>query len=698
MRAVVLLVWGAAGITLRLNSYGNPVSRIAALLTNLQDKVKRDGEAEQEIYDQYKCWCKKTLNAKATTMEANRLRIAELAAYIDDLESGRLELTSERSTNEAEVKELEAAIEEATELRNKAREEFLGAKKELEQGIAGLSTALSTLQNATENATEGVFATVGTELARVVNTGNRFLSKKEVDEALRNIQTPGGADWEKLNSDPTFAMKYKARSGEIQNVLSDMLDAFKANLNNTEAVETKAVADFDALMLAKNGQLDTAKQALLDKSEETGARATALSDAKEEKTDKEEQNERDEGFVQQTKDACSTKADEWAARTKLRNEEIVAISEAIGVIHSDDARDLMKKSFDKVTPSPAFIQVKRKEQHSMASAVKILQKHARGHPRVLALVTRILMQKTKTGMDPFQAVIDEVDAMITDLVDEETADHAEKVQCENDQMSNTQSAKTDSKTIDSNTAEIDRLNAKIATAEEGIASNKQQIEDLETAKEEATTQREKEEKEFNQAKLDDEGAIDLLETSMQILKDFFADHGLESVGLVQGGAAKKAQAKQEPFVAAGQAPEEAPATWDAEYGGAQGETAGIIGLMEQIRDDLNTDITNSEAAETEAINTYNTLMGDMDASIDGLNTATGTLEGEVAADETKVGEETDHRDATTEDLNATVALLESIREQCDYVRSGYAARKYDRDTEREGLETALADLEASRPK
>ena len=31
------------------------------------------------------------------------LRIAELAAYIDDLENGRIELTSERSTNEAEA-------------------------------------------------------------------------------------------------------------------------------------------------------------------------------------------------------------------------------------------------------------------------------------------------------------------------------------------------------------------------------------------------------------------------------------------------------------------------------------------------------------------------------------------------------------------------------------------------------------------
>merc|ERR1719482_2008935 len=195
---------------------------------------------------------------------------------------------------------------------------------------------------------------------------------------------PGGADWEKLNSDPEFAMKYKARSGEIQNVLSDMLDAFKANLNNTEAVETKAVTDFDSLMAAKN--------ALLDKSEETGARETALFDSKEEKTDKEEQNSRDEGFVSDTKSACATKADEWAARKKLRNEEIIAISEAIQIIHSDDARDLFKKSFDKVTPS-SFIQV-AKERHSVAGtvagAVKILEKDTRGNPRVIALVTRII--------------------------------------------------------------------------------------------------------------------------------------------------------------------------------------------------------------------------------------------------------------------------------------------------------------------
>jgi chromosome segregation ATPase len=307
---------------------------------------------------------------------------------------------------------------------------------------------------------------------------------------------------------------------------------------------------------------------------------------------------------------------------------------------------------------------------------------------------RIATQKSKVGMDPFQAVIDEVEALITDLTDEETSDFAEKSQCETDQMSNTQSAKTDSKSIDTNTAEIDRLTAKIAKAEEGIAANKQQIEDLEQSKEEATAQREKEAKEYAQAKLDDQGAIDLLETSMQVLKDFYSEKGL-SLGFVQKGSVRKA--KQEPFVAAGEAPEEAPDTWDSEYGGASGETQGIIGLMEDIKTDLETDITNSDTAENTAISTYDSLMSDMDSSIDGLTTATGTLEGEVAADEKSVGDQEGERDVTKEDLNATVSLLESIREQCDWVRSGYAARKFDRDTEREGLETALAALEEKRP-
>ena len=58
----------------------------------------------------------------------------------------------------------------------------------------------------------------------------------------------------------------KIRSGEIQDVLEDMLESFTTNLESTQTTEATAKSNFDALMTAKKDQLSTAKAALGDKS------------------------------------------------------------------------------------------------------------------------------------------------------------------------------------------------------------------------------------------------------------------------------------------------------------------------------------------------------------------------------------------------------------------------------------------------
>jgi hypothetical protein len=98
MRFFIFAVGMAASVQL------NPVTRVVQLMEGLVKKCKADGEAEQELYDKFKCWCKKVINAKTTTMAANEARIDELAQYIDDLESGRIELTSERTDLEARLR------------------------------------------------------------------------------------------------------------------------------------------------------------------------------------------------------------------------------------------------------------------------------------------------------------------------------------------------------------------------------------------------------------------------------------------------------------------------------------------------------------------------------------------------------------------------------------------------------------------
>merc|ERR1719217_202291 len=157
----------AAGVQL------NPVTRVVELMEGLVKKVA-DGGAEQELYDKFKCWCKKVINAKTTTMAANEARIDELKMYIDDLESGRIELTSERSELEAEIKGLEKTIEEETTMRDKEHEDFLAAKDEMDKAIAALKSAIEVLAEGTAP------SMLVSKLKKVMRVGEGFLAKNDL--------------------------------------------------------------------------------------------------------------------------------------------------------------------------------------------------------------------------------------------------------------------------------------------------------------------------------------------------------------------------------------------------------------------------------------------------------------------------------------------------------------------------------------
>merc|ERR1719337_782590 len=189
--------------------------------------------------------------------------------------SGRVELTSERATLEAEIKELEKAIEEEEAMREKEHEDYLAAKDEMDKAVTALEAATSTLADATKDHQEGVLNAMASNLKKVMKVGEGFLAKQDLSELTKALDVPE-VDWKKLNRDATFKKKYKARSGEIQDILADMLNTFIDNRNEAVAAEDKAQSDFDALMESKTEQLDSAKQALLDKAGETGARGEAL--------------------------------------------------------------------------------------------------------------------------------------------------------------------------------------------------------------------------------------------------------------------------------------------------------------------------------------------------------------------------------------------------------------------------------------
>jgi len=692
MRTLFFVVGLAAAAQL------NPVTRVVELMEGLTKKIKADGDAEQELYDKFKCWCTKVINAKTESIAANEARIDELAQYIDDLTSGRVELTSERQELEAEIAGLEKAIEAETTMREKEHEDFVAAKDEMDKAIAALKSAIFTLGNATE---DHMPAMLVAKLQSVLKVGQGFLAKQDISELHKILDVPE-VDWKKLNREATFKKKYEARSGNIQDILKDMLATFTDNLESATAAEDKAKADFDALMEAKKTQLSTAKQALLDKVGEKGARAEALATSEQEKKDLEDQNARDEGYLEDTKSTCETRADEWQVRKKLRAGEIAAINEAISILRSDDARDTFKKSFD--SQGLFFTQMNeirhshsaRKPRMAAIGLLKMLGKTTMD-VRLTKLISALEATQPKEEgppgteappaeideADPFKEVIQLIDDVIAELDSEEGTDIANKEMCEKERMENTQQAKVVSKEIDTNVETMDRLTAQIEAANKTVQEIKAEIADLETSKKEAGEQRTKENAEYVSAKADDAAAVALIENAIGVLDSFYTENGLK---LMQVRRVKQ------PFVEAGEAPTPPPSTWDGEYGGAKGESTGILAIMDLIKQDIEKDMAKARVQEEDAVAAYDKLVADIDAAIGAKDLTKADLEGSMAADEESRSAENSTMATNQGELDSIMSYLKEIAPGCDFIAMHFKMRLTNRQLEKDGLLKAKAIL------
>merc|ERR1719456_697853 len=185
-------------------------------------------------------------------------------------------------------------------------------------------------------------------LRNAMQVGQTFLSKTDTQilESALNLESngkPEGFDG-MLGKDKKFNEKYKARSSKIQEILADMLQTFKDNLDDANKKETETKAAYDTLSASKNSQLKSAQDGLAAKNEESGARNLNKQEAQDEVDMLKTRVENDEKFISQAEDAYATKSDEWKERCRLRGAEMASISEALSVLRSDDARDLSKKS------------------------------------------------------------------------------------------------------------------------------------------------------------------------------------------------------------------------------------------------------------------------------------------------------------------------------------------------------------------
>merc|ERR1712166_1402470 len=133
----------------------------------------------------------------------------------------------------------------------------------------------------------------------------------------------------------------------------------------------------------------------------------------------------DQQFLKDLERDCATKDEEWAARQKIRAEELLALADTVKLLNDDDALELFKKTL----PSASLLQLKTSAQMMKQRALAALQEASQGdkHDFRINLVSLALKGRKVS----FAKVVTMIDNMIVLLGKEQTDDDSKKEYCGN---------------------------------------------------------------------------------------------------------------------------------------------------------------------------------------------------------------------------------------------------------------------------
>merc|ERR1719482_1983026 len=213
---------------------------------------------------------------------------------------------------------------------------------------------------------------------------------------------------------------YAPASGQIVGILKQMIDTMQSDLATATSEEEAAIKEFNGLVAAKTKEINALTKEVESKTARVGELGVQLVSQKEDLDDTTKALAEDEQFLKDLEKDCATKDEEWAARQKLRAEEVLAIADTIKILNDDDALELFKKTL----PTPALIQVTATGKAVKSLALDAISKSS-GDFRLNLIALALKGKKVS-----FDKVLGMIDDMVALLKKEQVDDDDKKAYCE----------------------------------------------------------------------------------------------------------------------------------------------------------------------------------------------------------------------------------------------------------------------------
>jgi predicted nucleic acid-binding Zn-ribbon protein len=652
-------------------------------MKGLQSKIESDGKEEQESYDNYACWVESTLQRKAKDISDAK----ELLGQLDD---SILKLKADIASHEAEIAQLnkdiaqnEEAIKEANAIRDKEYAEYQSEKTESEQCIGALEQAVKVLTGAGSKKAflqQAQLLSIAGGVRRVMrHPGSRaMVSDSDLQVVKHFLDKPDdfaastGMIATQTGQNP-FG-DYAPQSTQIQGILKGMYDTFVTDLEKDNVEEAKKQKSFEELFGTKMQELKTLK-ATLQKQESDAAKKTKQLAADEVlRDDTTDSLAADEKFFEETKDAAETKAKEWSTRTRLRTEELAGIQGAIQILSSGS------ETFENATTTLVQMKVVRKHSDSQQEAYKKLRLLASKY-HSLNLQQLVTAVKVEGHFDKVMIMIDQMMAL---LRKEEQKDIEHRDRCENGENANKNELEDVNHAIEKSSESLERMANKEGELNKELENVEQQINATKTDMQDMLDHRNKEHAEFVFALKMDSDAIGLIEMAVARIAKYYKENNIPL---------KFMQSAPE----YSEDPDKAPETTFSNADAHQGQTTGIVSILDMIKEDLQKEMSEGKADEAKAQAEYEKQSGALQDSLDAEKATKVSLEKELAALEESMSGAEKRKAEKEGDLESEKDLKKALETDCDWVKTHFDTRSDKRKTEMEGLVEAknfLAGVEA----
>jgi hypothetical protein len=641
-----------------------PVSKVAGMLKDMKEQLEEEAANDGALYDKLVCWCETNEKLKTQAIEIAKSQIADLTASIEEFTAKDGQLTLDIEATRNQIAKDTKALEEAGEIRAKENSEFASDEKDTTASIESLGGAVTALGKAHGGALLQREALV--QVTKVLRRSHAAV-KAAVAPHQRHLitellQRPDGMV--SLLQQPVAASSYAPASGEIFGMLKQMKESFEGNLESSRASEATAAKAFAQLKSAKQEELDAAAKKAFNDEVDLGKTKESNAAAKGDLKNTEAALESDTNFLADLRSKCTTMDEDWAARSKMRQEEIAAVADTIAMLTSDDAADQFSKTL-------GLLQV-RAESHKSASTRKQALKFLKEAGTRLNS-RRITYLAERMQFDPFAKLREGIDEMSTSLGKEKEDEIVHKDDCISDFSENDKETTSKKNTKSDLETEINSLNSEEDVLRDEEKKAKAAIFDAQLQMKKAGEDREEENKVFQETVADQRATQEILKKAVERLAQFY-----NKFALVQ-------TKKQDPVP--GAAVEAMPAGFKPYK---KGQGGGAMALIEGIIADSKDTEKDAIQAEQDSQKAYESFIKDTNDSVKALMNQLSSDEEHLAKDEIKESADEGDKRQTIEDILTLNGVEEALHQSCDFTLDNFAERQSKRDDEIEALKQSKA--------